>query len=116
VDELIIREIDCVDGKRRSVVDAFPDEMVVADRLLTAANSHRIMLDAQRGRLWVSVANGTAEYTAERDVAARGYRCARLYADIRWTPEPLPSPPPKPAAKGPLTPGAPDYDAEGLCW
>jgi hypothetical protein len=115
VDELIIREIDCADGKRHPVVDAFPDEMVVSDRLLAVVDPHRMMLDARRGRLWVSVYNGTAEYTAERSAAARGYRCARLYADIQWTPEPLPAASPKPAAKGPLTPGVIDYDEDWMC-
>jgi hypothetical protein len=116
VDELIIREIDCADGKRHPVVDEFPDELLVSDRLLAVVDPHRMMLDAKRGRLWVSVYNGTAEYATHHDASLRAYVCARLYQDFRWAPPAETVTKPKPSAPTPDRLLYPDDDNWGLAW
>lgn len=106
--DLTIREVDGTNGRKLKVVDSFPDEFTASDTLLRAADQGTISYDEQRGRAWVRVANGSAEYVVEKATYGNSYRCLRIYQDVQWTPPPLPKPEPV-ASAAPVPAPSMDY-------
>lgn len=86
---LVVREVAGRDGRLLSLVDSFPETFLLTDALaMTYSARHCLHADRERGRCWLTVANGRAEYLFEHDPSFRESRCARLYQEIDWHPAP----------------------------
>src|SRR5687768_376638 len=87
---LTTREIKREGKPTLRVVVSFPDtlEVYAAERAKIDAGTHETMRISNKGRLWIAVDNGEAEYVPASDYP-QTTTWHRIYSEIKWTPEPV---------------------------